>query len=562
MRARGKGSRSRPVYASDFEATTDPLDCRVWAWGIANVEDPENVMQGTTLTSWISYVCKRHSITYFHNLKYDGHFIIDHILKAGFKLIRDDKAELTPGTFKTLISDMNKFFSITICWPTGKRTEIRDSLKKLPMNLANVGKAFNVPALKGEIDYHKPRPVGYKPTEAEREYVHNDVFILASAIREVHEEGMKKLTLPSDALAGYKDIVGSKMFATAFPVLPEAVDADIRRAYRGGFTYADPRFAGRLIDRPGVVLDVNSLYPAVMKTALIPYGEPMFMHGKVTPTKTHPLAIFTVTFTARLKRDHIPTIQVKNSFRYATTEYQKNITEPTTMAVTNVDWKLINDHYHVEVLEYGGGYLFKATAGLFDSYIDKYSEMKANSEGGKRAIAKLFLNALYGKFATNPNVTSKFPELGEDGSVKYVRGEDETRPPIYTAAGVFITAYARDITIRAAQENYDVFAYADTDSLHLITSRIPNAIDVHPTKLGAWKHEYDFKRAFYVRAKVYLEQHHDGTYTNAFAGLPEKISQTLTFADLKDGATFTKMQPKSVPGGIVLKEIDFTLNMH
>lgn len=548
------------VYAADFEATTNPLDCRVWLWGIANIETPDKVQHGTSIKSFFATIKSRKSTIYFHNLKYDGQFIIDWLLKNGFTFIEDDDESLRPLTFKALINDMNQFYSVTVQWTDTGKTEFRDSLKKLPMTLAAVATSFNMETTKGELDYHEYRAPGHKPTAEELEYLHSDVYILAKALQEVYAEGMKKLTLPSDALAEYKTIVSSKLFLRTFPILPEDMDAEIRRAYRGGFTYADSRFSGRKITTPGVVLDVNSLYPYVMRTKLIPYGEPEFVRGEVVTSDKFPLAVMTVTFTAKLKKRHIPCIQVKGSFRHSPTEYLKNIPEPTTMTVTSIDWKLFNDHYDIDVLEYGGGYLFRATSGLFDSYVDKWSEVKSKSTGGKKTMAKLFLNALYGKFATNPSCTSKIPTL-VDGVVKYVRGKDATREPVYTAAGVFITAHARDLTIRAAQENYDTFAYADTDSLHLLTTHIPETIDIHPTRLGAWKHEYDFAEAFYVRPKVYLEKHHDGTYTNAFAGLPEKVSSQLTFDDLKDGARFKKLQPQSVPGGVVLKEIDFTLNM-
>ena len=53
------------------------------------------------------------------------------------------------------------------------------------------------------------------------------------------------------------------------------------------------------------------------------------------------------------------------------------------------------------------------------------------------------LNSLYGKFATNPDITPKLPYLKEDGSVGYRLGEKETRDPVYTPMGCFITAWAR-----------------------------------------------------------------------------------------------------------------------
>lgn len=555
-RAKKEGERYR---AADFEATTDENDCRVWLWGIANVGNPDDVQWGIDIESFVLHVALRGSITYFHNLKYDGHFIIDYLLKHHFMHLASTNS-LRPGQFTSLISDKNQFYSIKVKWMNGTITEFRDSLKKIPLSLANISKSFKLKDSKGELDYKKFRPVGHMPTPEELEYLKLDVSILAQALQIVLDSGMKKLTVGADSLAEFKNISGKK-FDVAFPVLDETMDAEIRRAYRGGFTYADPRFSGRQV-RGGVVLDVNSLYPSVMRYEVLPYGEPDYVRGKVKPTKDRPLTIFAVTFTAKLKPNHIPCIQIKGHFRFSGTEYLTEINEPTTMMVTNVDWDLFTDHYDIQVQEWGGGWAFKGAKGFFDDYIDKWMEVKARETGGKREIAKLHLNALYGKFATNPNVTGKIPTLSEDGSVKFVMGEHETRDPIYTAMGVFITAYARDLTIRAAQNNYDTFAYADTDSLHLLCDEVPETLDVHPSRIGAWKFEYAFDAAWYVRAKVYLERMPTGEYHNAFAGLPEKVSKSLTFDDLTPGKVISgKLSPKSVPGGVVLIDVDFTLNL-
>lgn len=340
-------------------------------WGFADIENPDEVRHGLDIRSFAYTMMRISRKVYFHNLKHDGHFIIDYLLKQGYKLVVDG-SQLAAKEFSTLISDMGKFYAMKVRWPNGTLTEFRDSLKKLPMKLSRVASSFKLPMAKGVIDYHAHRPVGHQPTPEELVYLHDDVSILAHALRIVYEQGMKALTLGADAMAEYKAIVGSVMFAETFPLLPEAVDTDIRRAYRGGFTYADPRFMGRVIEQEGIVFDVNSLYPYVMRTRKIPYGEPVFMNGKPKTSERYPLSIFTVTFTAKLKKDHIPCIQVKNSFRYAATEYLTNIDEPTTISVTNVDWDLYNDHYDIVVHEYGGGYVFKAQAGFFNKYIDKW----------------------------------------------------------------------------------------------------------------------------------------------------------------------------------------------
>lgn len=531
----------------------------MWGWGLANIATPDDVEIAQNIEQFVDRISYQNSICYFHNLKFDGWFIIDWLLNNGYTHIKTE-GNISPGTFKTLISDMGKFYSITVRWDCGTNTEFRDSLKKLPMSVKRVAKSFNLEESKGEIDYEAYRPVGHIITDEEADYIKTDVMIIAKAMNEVIANGMKKLTVASDSLAEYKNIVGAKYFERTFPVLSEDMDYEIRRAYRGGFTYVADRYKGKLLGN-GITLDVNSLYPSVMRTELLPYGEPEFVEGIVEPTKLRPLTIFSVTITAKLKPGHVPCIQIKGSNIFSSVEYLTKITEPTTLMVTDVDWALYKDHYDIDVLAWGGGWRFNAQHGLFDSYIDKWSRVKERETGGKREIAKLHLNSLYGKFASNPNVTSKYPIL-EDGIVKLKRGKDDKRAPIYTAVGVYITSYARNITIRAAQENYDTFAYADTDSLHLLTDTVPDSIEIHPTKMGAWKLEYSFDSAFYIRPKAYLERRIDGSYVNRIAGLPEIISSELTFDNLKHGLVLHgKLTPKSVPGGVILKNVPFELKL-
>lgn len=558
-------TKARAIYAADFETTTDPADCRVWLWGYAKITDPGALAWGTDIASFIRELSNdfgHSSIMYFHNLKFDGHFIIDWLLKNNYHLTKSKK--LNPMTFSTLVSNMGKMYTVSVMFPNGKRVEFRDSLKKLPMSVSRIAEAFKLPMSKGDLDYHAHRPVGYLPTDAELDYLQRDVEIVARALGEVIAEGMVRLTVASDSLAEYKRLTGGeKMFRRTFPLLSEDVDSEIRRAYRGGFTYADSRFSGN-VRGSGIVLDVNSLYPFVMYNDLLPYGEPEYVAGRVKPTKAMPLAIFAVELVATLKPGHIPCIQIKGSSMFGETEYLSEIVEPTTIVVTNVDFDLYSDHYDITVLQWLGGWRFKGAVGLFDSYIEKWSDVKANSVGGKREIAKLHLNSLYGRFGTNPNVTGKYPVLDNE-RVKYVTGEDERKEPVYTPIAVFVTSYARNLTIRAAQANYDIFAYADTDSLHLLgdwdKDNIPPGLNVHPTNLGAWKFEYQFTKALFVRAKFYLEQVGDDVKV-VCAGMPERISNDLTFDDVYDGNELHgKLIPRSVPGGLVLEDTTFTIKL-
>lgn len=564
---------ARSIWVADFETTTDPTDCRVWAWGLANIDTPDDVEMSNDLKSFIARIADDNRIVYFHNLAFDGSFIIDFLLNKGFTWT--DSRKMRKGQFTSLISSTGKFYSINVHWKNGKKTEFRDSLKKLPMKVALIAKAFGMPICKGELDYERIRPVGWEITDEEAEYIRNDVAIVARAIAVQIEEGMTKLTVGADSLAEYKTVISSRQFDRLFPVLPETMDTEIRRAYRGGFTYVAKRYQAKVLPA-GDVYDVNSLYPSVMYDRVLPFGIPFYVDGKPEITEDFPLFIASITLTAKLKKDHIPCIQIKGTMSFAETEYLEVIDEPVTISCTNVDLALWEEHYDIDIISWNGAWRFHGTSGVFSEFIDKWMMVKENSTGGLRTIAKLHLNSLYGKFATNPNVTGKFPIL-EDGIVKLKTGKEEKRSPVYTAMGVFITAYARDVTIRAAQKHYDRFVYADTDSLHLLreTTQCPPtsachrhrfacsnttlSLDVHPSRLGAWKHEYRFEEGFFQRPKRYTERV-GSRYVTHIAGLPEDAARVVRFHHYQTEASIPgKLLPKRVPGGIVLEHVTYTL---
>src|SRR5699024_11746891 len=83
------------------------------------------------------------SDVYFHNLKFDGSFIVNWLLKNGWEF----STEGMPGTFNVLISSMGQWYSIDIVMGyRGKRklhTVVYDSLKKLPFPIKTIANAFN-----------------------------------------------------------------------------------------------------------------------------------------------------------------------------------------------------------------------------------------------------------------------------------------------------------------------------------------------------------------------------------------------------------------------------------
>lgn len=558
-------NRGEPLmlYTADFETTTDPTDCRVWAYGICEIGKPENFVYGNNITDFMKWCKKNPATYYFHNLKFDGEFILCWLFENGFTYV-ENKRDLTTNTFCSLISDKGQFYSLEICFDRKGRslnkTIIYDSLKILPFGVAQIAKGFNLPISKLEIDYDEFREVGHVLTEQEVDYLRNDVDIVARALHTIFEQGLTKMTQGSNALFDYKRIVTAKNFNKWFPI-PD-YDSDIRQSYKGGFTYCSPRFQGKDIGE-GIVLDVNSLYPSVMYYSPLPYGEGKFFKGKYKEDKIYNLYVQMITCQFEVKENHIPTIQLKNNLAFIPTQYlESSDGEDVTLCLTSVDLEMFLEHYEVYNLEYHCGWKFKSTIGLFKDYIDKWNAVKMestlNGNQAMRTLAKLMLNSLYGKFALNPNVQSKIPWY-DNGAIKYKLGAKETREPIYIPVGTFITAWARHKTITSAQKVYDRFIYADTDSLHLTGTELPEGLEIDPVQLGAWKHESTFSRARFLRQKSYIEEI-DGKLHITCAGMPERCYKYVTWDNFRTGMSYEgKLQMSHVEGGIVLKDIDFTI---
>jgi hypothetical protein len=552
------------LFTADFETTTDPTDCRVWACGICEIGKPENFIYMNDIDGFIEWARNQRKVTtYFHNLKFDGEFILCWLFENGFKFV-DDRRDLEKNTFTTLINDKGQFYSMEICFERkGKEKDcltIYDSLKILPFSVAAIAKGFNLPISKLEIDYHETREKGHILTDEEIDYLRNDVEIMARALHILFEQGLTKMTQGSNALYDYKQTVGTKNFSKWFPI-PD-YDPDIRQSYKGGFTYLNPKYKEKDLTE-GIVLDVNSLYPSVMYYQPLPYGEGIFFKGKYVEDKIYNLHVQMFTCQFELKPGYVPTIQLKNNLAFIPTQYlESSDGEDVTLCLTNVDLELFFEHYKVYNIEWHSGWKFKSTIGLFKDYIDKWNKVKMEStlNGNKamRTLAKLMLNALYGKFALNPNVQSKIPWY-DNGVIKYKLGEKETRDPIYIPVGTFITAWARYKTISSAQKVYDRFVYADTDSLHLIGTEIPDMLEVDPVKLGAWKHESTFTRARFIRQKSYIEEI-DGELNITCAGMPDRCYQYVTWENFHTGMSYNgKLGMAHVNGGIVLKDVPFSI---
>ena len=574
----GKRREVNRIFSADFETTVYDGQTSTEVWAAATVElGTEDVQIFHSIGDLFAYYesMNENVTAYFHNLKFDGSFWIDYLLKNDYCLdgepigtnayeySKKDK-DIAEGTFKAIITEMGQWFMITIKMKDGFILDLRDSLKLLPFSVDKLGKDFQLKHKKLDMEYEGRRYAGCEITEEEQKYIANDVLVVKEALEYMFSEGHDKLTIGSCCMAEFKNIWNTGKFSpldydSMFPDLYKSnrlmeqakedphsygtanVGEYVRKAYRGGWCYVRPGKSGITYKgHGGVTCDVNSLYPSMMHSMSgnhYPVGLPVFWCGNYIPEEAIKFGkkrYYFVRVRTRfyLKPGYLPFIQIKNSQLYRGTEmletsdyidehgvahrYVKDgegNTVPTTvtMTMTCTDYELFREHYDVEDFEILDGCWFFTLIGLFDEYIDKYAEIKKTSKGAKRQLAKLFLNNLYGKFATSPDSFLKIPYLGEDKVVHYERRSCGDKTPGYIPIGAAITSYARNFTIRAAQKNFHGddkpgFIYADTDSIHCdLEPEEVQGVTIHPVNFCCWAMESRWDEAIFVRQKTYIE---------------------------------------------------------
>lgn len=546
-------SKKSHVYVGDFETNSYTDKASVWLFDICKIDDLSHNW-GTSIDELINTLLKikkKKIIVYFHNLKFDGTFIIIWLLKNGYKFVDACDKDMQDADFNCLIDNMKKFYSITLR-QKGKIINFRDSLKKIPFSVEQIAKAWNLPISKGTIDYKEIRE-NHMPTADELDYILKDTEIVARVLNDFYDNDMAKLTLSADCLADFKNIIGAAKFKALFPILDINLDNKIRKSLRGGICFA--KIKNQILG--GVkCYDVNSMYPSKMKYELLPYGTPKIYKGYKKQFINN-MCLYHIRISLSVKDNKMPfyaepqhNLSFKNKF------VENTEGEMIEDYIWCDELELIKQNYDVDI-EYIETIMFNACTGIFDEYIDKYYAIKQNEKGAKRQLAKFKLNMLFGRFGLNPYRVKQEPYL-EDGVLKFKQNGSVIVDPIYTAMSSSITMRARIFLVKAINENWENFVYCDTDSIFLLDDAV--AIEIDSKKLGAWDLEKEFKYLKVLGAKTYTGILTDGSKYTKVCGAPERVKAQINLDNFIYGATFNgKLLPKNVKGGVILKDTEFTI---
>ena len=659
--------RSFRTFVCDFETTVYENQTSTEVWAAACVElYTEDVQIFHSISEQFEYFLSLNCnvVAYYHNLKFDGSFWIwylmysleytqavshnsDNPLDVSWLKDRD----MQNNSYKYSISDRGMWYTITIK-VNNHYIELRDSLKLLPFSVRSIGSAFKTKHRKLEMEYKGFRYAGCEITPEEQEYIANDVLVVKEALEIMFDQGHTKLTIGACCLGEYKTLCNQstknqlsydEMFPDLYSLnLTDSVHTYatagdwIRKSYHGGWCYLVKGKENKLYHN-GTTADVNSLYPSMMSSESgnpYPVGLPTFWSGNFIPDKAlAPNRYFFIRVKTRfyIKPNMLPFIQIKGNYLYRPTECLEtsDIYDPHTneyythytdkdgnvhntrveLTLTMTDYKLILEHYELVDFEIIDGCYFSSQIGIFDDYIEKYKKIKLESKGALRTLAKLFLNNLYGKMASSTDSSFKYAFDKGNKTYGFYPVSEHNKKAGYIPVGSAITSYARNFTIRAAQQNYHGvdkagFIYADTDSIHCdLPPEEIKGITVHDKNFCCWKLESCWDVAIFVRQKTYIEHitHEDlepipVPYNNIkCAGMPQTCKNLLnlsmmdtqcpiynpnkytkeelaflfnedhtpihrTYNDFTTGLTVpSKLMPKRIVGGTLLVETTYEM---
>ncbi len=541
----------------------------------------EEFIWNVNMEEWIEQLVERRtSMTlFFHNLSgYDGQFLMPMLIKKyGMKNITyfiDDKKKIFEITLTRRYRDyleLNKQGK-----PKRKKYVIkfRDSWKIWPMPLEDLGKAVGKEKLDyGEYDildtFETNEDYAAHNEGKSLEYFERDIDILREFALQT-EDIMKledyKMTMASTAKHNWgktnvplannirwatknKEVIEYFQYGNKTVEERWLSDYDawrtIKKAYKGGITWVKPKYQLKEL-KDIYVYDINSMYPAIMMKKPMPYGNPIKDESLID--STHSYRIYQVNI-KYAKTDKMPFIAQpkeqeeelilsvfkgleKGQLLNASEEQYPQELHNCVVTMNNYTLMIFEQYYTGEwEKEFKLGY--RETYGGFDSYLNKYKEIKENSTGAKRQLAKLFSNSLYGKFGQD--IKDSFCEvyveeeikdqltytensvfldgklcIRNDGLIIAPKDNGLKREISFIAMAEAISSKARVELVLAINENWDNFVYCDTDSIHLTAPATYITLD--DNKYGDWAFEGKWDRAVYRRAKHYYHINNDGKY--------------------------------------------------
>lgn len=350
---------------------------------------------------------------------------------------------------------------------------------------------------------------------------------LLNILSEYDTRGLCKITAGGASMEAFAS--GEwKWYYDKFPQLDSDTKKSLHDAYIGGFMLVKEGAYGKAID-----VDCNSMYPSILRDEWLPWGEPEPYEGKYKQDDDMPLHCDELTFRAELKPDGYPFLLDNRSV------YGLNRLTSTrgyvTRVLTDIDQELLYDNYEVTVYRHVRGWKFRRSKGFFRSFVDEWGELKQHSNGEKKQMAKLIMNALVGKMASLPKGAVMLPTSKDGITLDWdvSQREESNLKTDFLPVPVWVNAYARKKLMTVCHANADRLLYANTDGCILSGWGSAKSCDIHPAELGKWKIAARYEKLTILGMNRYQGWRDDGEIDVCMAG--NMFSQSIPYEQFRHG---------------------------
>jgi DNA polymerase type B, organellar and viral. len=485
--------KKRPIWTLDCE--TDPFltkedaekrgipyprDPKPFLWGIyeGKKEQYHEFREVAEVLAFLTgeYASGEKPIVYAHN---GGKFADYHALR--FAINTDEPIMVISGRLGK--------FRIGEC-------EFRDSLNIIPVGLASFQK--------DEIDYSimeadvRWEAGNYAKISA---YMRNDCVYLFNVIAEYHNRFGRGLTQ-----AGASMRYWAKKYDKKPPKQSAANFERLKPFYYGGRVEC---FKSGYKEVPFTVVDINSAYPRAMLEQH-PFSAVPDLSSTLPKKADIPQSMIDLV---GVSRGALPYREDSGKLIFP------NDDEPRRYTVTGWEYLAALELGDLDVFDIEQVYTFPELVSFKDYIEDFYNQRlvaKANGDKTGDIFAKLFMNSLYGKFASDPLKYKEWviasddtyfewaakgfvPERPWHENYLFKRGLPVERQRYYNiATAASITGYVRAFLYRSLRACKGVI-YCDTDSI-----AAEDVSGLHQGKeLGLWKREIDCKAYAVAGKKLY-----------------------------------------------------------
>lgn len=486
------------------------LDLEAWDWInfiVGGFYDGENYFEFRTLdefSDFINFSEKSLNIYAHFGGGYDFMFLIQNFLENQIKI-----EQIIPRGSNLLSMKVKGHF---------KTHTFRDSSAILPFGLKKLTENFNVETKKGEYDHSQNR--GYSQELAD--YLKSDCLGLYQVLEKYFDWDLIKNSGPSSTIATQAQKIFRTYLKEPLFGLADSTNEFCKQACIGGRTEIF-----RPIGKKVTEVDVNSLYPYVMKENLYPAGRAI-KTGKYHNGK---FGIYEVEVTA--PEMFLPIIGVKRDKKLL---FPTGVFNTTTTSI-EIDYAK-SKGYKFKIIE---GFYFSDKKDYFSDFItDLYKIRKdATKNSINDTLAKLIMNSSYGKFNINIHKENLvFDNLSGgkhfrdiilgDKTIEIYTNPVELKTFVHSAIAAFILANARIHMHKLMEKYQDDLYYTDTDSLFLTNGHKVKTGD----KLGQLKFVKTYDEACFLLPKTYIAENKDFKKI-AMKGFNSRKIKHFTVADFK-----------------------------